>query len=132
MLPSWLRNAPTFTRNREVEFVILALIVVLGFILTLQAICTRLQQRGEFNAICTRLQHREFNDIAEPDDHIRYSNPHNNHDGQKFKHSSQLSARSEVRRMQREGYNESHRLVPYYNKELDGWYVGKRKSYDYY
>ena len=119
MLPSWLRNAPTFTRNREVEFVILALIVVLGFILTLQA-------------ICTRLQHREFNDIDEPDGHTRYSNPHNNHDGQKFKHSSQLSARSEVRRMQREGYNESHRLVHYYNKELDGWYVGKRKSYDYY
>ena len=60
---------------------------------------------------------------------IRYSNPNNNHDDQKNKHSSSQSAEAEVRRMQRARYAGSERLNVYYNRERDGWFVGKSRDY---
>lgn len=62
---------------------------------------------------------------------IRYSNPNNNHDHLKVKHSSRESARAEVKRMKRNGCHGSNRLVEYYNKEQNGWYVGRERYYDY-
>jgi hypothetical protein len=63
-----------------------------------------------------------------PDDYgspgISYSNPRNNHDDEKVKHPSQESAQAEARRMQAGG---SRTLNVYYNRELDGWYIGRSK-----
>ena len=58
---------------------------------------------------------------------IRYSNLHNNHDHLKVKHNSRDEALAEIQRMQRYGYEDSERLVEYYNSELDGWFVGRKK-----
>jgi hypothetical protein len=56
---------------------------------------------------------------------VRYSNPGSNHDHLKYKHSSRRSAELEVTRMKMAGYDESERLNVYFNRELDGWYVGR-------
>jgi len=55
----------------------------------------------------------------------RYSNPNNNHDDRKFKHSTRASAEAEVGRMKSGRYDESERLKVYYNRELEGWFVGR-------
>jgi hypothetical protein len=58
-----------------------------------------------------------------------YSNPNNNHDAQKFKHDARSGAEAEVRRMKRDGsYQDTNRLNVYYNRELNGWYVGRGQS----
>jgi hypothetical protein len=56
---------------------------------------------------------------------ISYSNPRNNHDHLKYKHTTLASAEREVRRMQNAGYEGSHRLNAYCNEQLDGYFVGK-------
>jgi hypothetical protein len=56
---------------------------------------------------------------------ISYSNPRNNHDDVKYKHSSRELAEAEARRMQA---GESRRVNAYYNRELNGWYVGRSKG----
>lgn len=54
-----------------------------------------------------------------------YSNPSNNHDHLKHKHTTKEEAEAEVSRMKRCGYDDSHRLRVYYNPELHGWFVGR-------
>jgi hypothetical protein len=54
-----------------------------------------------------------------------YSNRGNNHDEEKYKHSSRESAEAEARRMQQ---GESRKVNAYYNHELRGWYVGRSKG----
>mmetsp|Transcript_7824 Transcript_7824/g.7374 ORF Transcript_7824/g.7374 Transcript_7824/m.7374 type:complete len:101 (+) Transcript_7824:63-365(+) len=56
------------------------------------------------------------------------SNPRNNHDDSKHKHASAKSAEAEVERMQRNDYEDSDRLNVYYNKQLKGFFVGKRQG----
>lgn len=51
--------------------------------------------------------------------------PRNNHDDQKYKHTTRESAEREKDRMQRQGVPGSQRLNVYYNQELDGWFVGR-------
>lgn len=58
---------------------------------------------------------------------VRYSNPYNNHDHLKVEHSSRKSAVAEIKRMKRNGYRGSDRLVEYYNRERNGWYVGNER-----
>jgi hypothetical protein len=70
---------------------------------------------------------RSTKDERRQDDDVSYSNPGNNHDHLKHKHRTREFANEEVRRMQRQGYGESERLNVYYNRELDGWYVGRRQ-----
>ena len=53
------------------------------------------------------------------------SNPRNNHDQQKFKHSTRASAEAEIRRMKESGRDECERLNVYYNDEYEGWFVGR-------
>ena len=56
-----------------------------------------------------------------------HSNPRNNHDDRKHKHASAESAEAEVKRMQRNDYEDSDRLTVYYNQQLNGFFVGKRQ-----
>jgi hypothetical protein len=56
---------------------------------------------------------------------VELSNPNNNHDDGKFKHSTRRGAEAEANRMRRRGYEGSERLNVYYNDELRGWYVGE-------
>ena len=55
----------------------------------------------------------------------RYSNPNNNHDHLKFKHSTRASAEAEVGRMKEARYDECGHLKVYYNRDLEGWFVGR-------
>jgi len=59
---------------------------------------------------------------------IHYSNPSNNHDHLKHMHPTRDSARAETRRMQSWGYEDSDRLVEYYNRERGGWFVGRSQN----
>lgn len=56
---------------------------------------------------------------------VNYSNPRNNHDHLKCKYATREEAESMVRRMKRANCDGSERLNVYYNRELEGWYVGK-------
>ena len=57
---------------------------------------------------------------------VSYSNQSNNNDYQKHKHPSRDSADSEVLRMKRAGvYVDCERLKIYYNRGIDGWFVGR-------
>ena len=58
---------------------------------------------------------------------ISHSNPYINHDHMKHQHASRESAIAEVNRMQQHGYEGSGRLNVYYNRQLEGWYVGRSK-----
>lgn len=68
---------------------------------------------------------RQTNNRYRNESQIRYSNPHNNHDDQKYKHTTRESAKQEVHRMISCGYEGSHKLKVYFNRENEGWYVGK-------
>ena len=53
------------------------------------------------------------------------SNPRNNHDQHKVKHSTRASAEVEIRRMKESGRDECERLNVYYNDEYEGWFIGR-------
>lgn len=61
------------------------------------------------------------------DGFISYSNPNNNHDHNKVKYETKKDAELEVARMQRLGLSDSDRLNVYYNRELQGFFVGRSK-----
>ena len=60
---------------------------------------------------------------------ISYSNPHNNHDHNKRMHATRCEAESMVDRMRRSGVPDSERLNVYYNKQRNGWFVGRSSWY---
>lgn len=59
--------------------------------------------------------------------HIRYTNPHNNHDDQKFLHETREDAELEVMRMKVNDYPGSDRLNVYYSPQRGGWLVGRSR-----
>lgn len=55
-----------------------------------------------------------------------------NYDHLKAKHPMREAAEAEVRRMKRSGHYEgSDRLDAYYNSDMKGWFVGRRKEHFY-
>lgn len=59
-----------------------------------------------------------------------YSNPSNNHDHLKYKHSTRQEAVNEMQRMKQSAYyEETERLNVYYNRELNGWYIGRSNRF---